>query len=232
MISTGRIFLDRADAGRALGRALDAWRGRGDVIVLGLARGGVAVAFEVAESLGAPLDVFIVRKLGVPGQPELAMGAIASGGVRVLNPEVVRGLRISEADIDRVARDEEQELARRWRAYRGGLAPLAVTGKNVIVVDDGIATGSTMRAGVQALRKLGPARVIVAVPHAPPDAIDALSGDADEFVCLETPDPYFAVGCWYHDFRQVEDAEVRELLERAAMKQKSAGTAAPPPGGS
>jgi predicted phosphoribosyltransferase len=211
----GRIFADRKSAGRALAQALSRFRDVAGVVVLALPRGGVPVAYEVADFLGAPLDVFIVRKLGVPGQPEYAMGAIASGGGRVVNDEVVDALRIDPAAIEAVAQKESREILRREQAYRGNRPPIEVSGKTVIVVDDGMATGSTMLAGVRAMRQLNPARIVLAVPHAPPDTCVTLSREVDELVCLEMPEPYVAVGRWYEEFPQLEDAEVTELLERA-----------------
>lgn len=213
-----RIFADRKAAGRALAQALTRFRGHQDVVVLALPRGGVPVAFEVADFLGAPLDVFIVRKLGVPGQPELAMGAIASGGGLVVNEDVVDALRIEPAAIDTVAKREAREILRREAAYRGDRPPINVMGKVVIVVDDGIATGATMRAGVRALRKLRPASIVIAVPHAPPDTCESLQDEADEIVCLEMPDPYIAVGRWYGNFPQITDAEVREFLDQGTAQ--------------
>lgn len=210
-----RIFADRKAAGRALAQALAHLREVPDVVVLALPRGGVPVAYEIAERLGAPLDVYVVRKLGVPGQPEYAMGAIASGGGRVVNEEVVDALGIDPAAIDAIAEKESREILRREQAYRGNRTPLDVAGKTVIVVDDGMATGSTMLAGVRALRQLHPARIILAVPHAPPDTCATLSREVDELVCLEMPEPYLAVGRWYGEFPQIEDAEVTDLLERA-----------------
>lgn len=209
-----RVFADRADAGRALAEALAALRGRDDVIVLALPRGGVPVGHEIATALGAPLDVLIVRKLGAPGQPEVAMGAIASGGGRVINEEVVRALRIDAQAIEAVTAMETRELARRELAYRGNRPPSVLAGKVVIVVDDGMATGATMLAGVRALRRLQPARIIVAVPHAPPDTCAMVERTADELVCVEMPQPYCAVGRWYRDFRQLSDDEVRGYLAR------------------
>jgi predicted phosphoribosyltransferase len=189
-----------------------------DVVVLALPRGGVPVGYEVAKALHAPMDVFIVRKLGIPGQEELAMGAVASGGVRVLNDPVVRALGIPDYVIDSVVKWELQELERRERLYRGNRPPPNVRGKTVILVDDGLATGSTMLAGVQALRKLGPARIVVAVPVASPDTCELLKEYVDETVCAVTPEPFYAVGLWYRDFSQTTDEEVRELLERSAAE--------------
>lgn len=209
------LFQDRADAGRVLATKLAAFADRPDVLVLGLPRGGVPVAYEVARALRAPLDVFLVRKLGVPGQPELAMGAIASGGVRVLHDNVLKALSITEQEIDAVTAEEAEELDRRERLYRGGRPPLDVRGRTVILVDDGLATGSSMRAAVEALRRMNPLRIVVAVPVGSPDTCGALLEEADEVVCAETPDPFYAVGIWYDDFSQTTDEEVRELLERA-----------------
>lgn len=209
-------FADRLAAGRRLATALAAYRGQGDVVVLGLPRGGVPVAYEVARALGAPLDVFLVRKLGVPGHEELAMGAIASGGVRVLNEDVLEGLRIPPRVIEDVTDIEAAELERRERAYRGGRPPLDVRGRVVIVVDDGLATGSTMRAAVAALRRLEPARIVVAVPTGASETCAMLRDEADEVVCLTTPDPFHAVGLWYDDFRPTTDDQVRALLAESA----------------
>lgn len=189
--------------------------GRDDVLVLGLPRGGVPVAFEVARELGAPLDVFLVRKLGVPGREELAFGAIASGGAVVLNEDVVRSLGIDQATVEAVADRERAELARRAEAYRGTSEPPEVKGRTVVVVDDGLATGASMRAAVQALRRLEPRRIVVAVPAAAPQTCDQLRPEVDELVCAITPEPFFAVGMWYQDFSETSDDEVRELLQRS-----------------
>jgi putative phosphoribosyl transferase len=207
------LFRDRFDAGRRLAARLTHYADREDVVVLALPRGGVPVGHEVAEALGAPLDVFLVRKLGTPGHAELALGAIASGGVRVLNEQVVRMLRPSEV-IARVEEAERRELERREREYRGGRSPLDVRGKVVILVDDGLATGSTMRAAVAALRRLGPSRIVVAVPVGAPDTCEEFAGEADEAICATEPEPFYAVGMWYEDFSQTTDEEVRELLVR------------------
>jgi predicted phosphoribosyltransferase len=209
------VFFDRQDAGRQLGRELSRLAGRDDVIVLGLPRGGVPVAYEVAEALRAPLDVFVVRKLGVPGQEELAMGALAPGGVRVLNRDVVQLLGIDEGTIDLVTQREQEELARREQLYRGNRPPLTVEGKTVILIDDGLATGSTMRAAAAALRQQKPAKLIVAVPVAARATCRQLATEVDEVVCLQTPEAFYAVGQWYADFGQTSDEEVRELLSRA-----------------
>jgi len=213
-------FRDRTDAGRRLAEKLAAYADRPDIVVLGLPRGGVPVAFEVARALAAPLDVFVVRKLGAPGHEELAMGAVATGGVRVLNDEVVHGLGIPEDRIDAVAARELQELARREHAYRDGRAPPDVTGKTVILVDDGLATGATMRAAVRALKQKGPQRIVVAVPAASPDTCAGLNAEADEVVCVITPEPFVAVGYWYDDFAQTTDAKVRDLLLLARQPRR------------
>jgi len=220
-----RVFRDRRDAGQVLAGLLERFRDRSDVVVLALPRGGVPVGYEVARALGAPLDVFLVRKLGVPGQEELAMGAIASGGVVVVNDDVVRGLGIPADVLQRVAEREGQELLRRERAYREGRPPPEVAGKVVILVDDGLATGSSMRAAIQALRRLGPAGIVVAVPAAPSSTCEELSAEVDEVVCATTPSPFVAVGASYWDFTQTTDEEVRDLLRAAA-------TTGPAPGAS
>jgi predicted phosphoribosyltransferase len=207
-------FRNRTDAGRQLAEKLAAYANRPDVLVLALPRGGVPVGFEVARELGAPLDVFLVRKLGVPGYEELAMGAVATGGVRVLNDEIVRGLGISEHEIDAAAARELQELARRQRLYRGDRPLPDIAGRTVILVDDGLATGATMRAAIAAVRQQQPARIVVAVPTASPDTCEALKAEADDVVCAMTPEPFLAVGHWYEDFTQTTDDEVRELLAR------------------
>jgi predicted phosphoribosyltransferase len=217
------VFRDRVEAGDVLATRLGHYArragapqaGAADVVVLALPRGGVPVGARVARALGAPLDVFVVRKLGVPGHEELAMGAIASGGVRVRNEEVVRKLHIDDATLQRVAEAEEQELARRERSYRDQRPPPDLTGRVVILVDDGLATGSTMRAAVAAARRLGPARVVVAVPTAPASTCEQLRLQADEVVCATTPRPFRAVGYSYRSFPQTSDEEVRELLRAA-----------------
>jgi predicted phosphoribosyltransferase len=207
-------FRNRTDAGRQLAEKLAAYANRPDVLVLALPRGGVPVAFELARAFGAPLDVFLVRKLGVPGYEELAMGAVATGGVRVLNDEIVRGFGISEHEIDAVVARELRELSRRDRLYRGDRPPSDVAGRTVILVDDGLATGATMRAAVQALRQQQPGRIVAAVPTASPDTCQVLKAEADDVICAITPEPFFAVGHWYDDFTQTTDDEVRELLAR------------------
>ncbi len=208
------LFQDRTAAGRQLAARLSAYADRPDVLVLALPRGGVPVGYEVARQLNAPLDVFVVRKLGVPGQEELAMGAIATGGVRVLNEDVVQTLQIPEDVIDEVAAREQRELQRRERLYRDDRPPCAVQGRTVILVDDGLATGSTMRAAVAALRQQHPARIIVAVPVGAAQTCAELANEADEVVCVRMPEPFYAVGLWYDHFSQTTDAEVHELLER------------------
>jgi putative phosphoribosyl transferase len=215
-------YRNRSEAGRLLARKLMGYANRPDVLVLALPRGGVPVAFEVAQALNAPLDIFLVRKLGVPGHEELAMGAIASGGVRVLNEDVVRYLHIPDGVIDAVAADELKELDRRERLYRGDRPPLDVRGRTVILIDDGLATGSTMRAAAEALRTQNPAAIVVAVPVAADETCDEFRSEVDEVVCAYTPDPFYAVGLWYEDFSQTSDEEVRELLGRAAASTRGA----------
>jgi predicted phosphoribosyltransferase len=221
-----RLFRDRRDAGTTLAGLLERYRGRSDVIVLGLPRGGVPVAYEVASALGAPLDVFVVRKLGVPGREELAMGAIASGGVVVLNDDVVRGLRIPPELIQLAVEREGRELLRREQAYREGRPMPDLAGKTIMVVDDGLATGASMRAAVEALRQLRPGRIVLAVPAAPESTCQELTGLVDEVVCATTPSPFFAVGESYWDFTQTTDEEVRDLLRAAAPSQSLAAGAA------
>jgi putative phosphoribosyl transferase len=210
------LFADRSEAGRYLASKLGRYAGRDDVVVLALPRGGVPVGYEVARALGTPLDVFLVRKLGVPGHEELAMGAIASGGVRVLNEEVIRALKMPLEAIDAAAQREARELQRREQAYRDGRPAPDVRDRIVILVDDGLATGSTMRAAVRALRKQHPGRIVVAVPVGAPDTCGEFRGEADEVVCARQPEPFFAVGAWYRDFSQTTDEEVRELLQEGA----------------
>jgi predicted phosphoribosyltransferase len=205
-------FVNRRHAGAVLARQLQHFADRPDLVVLALPRGGVPVAFEVAQSLGAPMDVFVVRKLGMPGHPELAMGAIASGGVRVMNEDIFTWYRPSTAAIEAVTRAELTELERRERAYRNGRPSLPIEGRTVILVDDGLATGSSMRAAVLAIRRLRPSRVVVAVPVGAREACEALRAIADEVVCALTPEPFSAVGLWYSDFSQTTDDEVRQLL--------------------
>jgi putative phosphoribosyl transferase len=209
-------FRNRSEAGRFLGRVLESYKDRQDVLVLALPRGGVPVAYEVAQSLNAPLDIFLVRKLGVPGQEELAMGAIASGGIRTLNNSIVQQLNIPTAAIEAATRRESQELERREQLYRGDKPAMDISGHTVIVVDDGLATGSTMRVAVAALRRQNPAKIVVAVPTAAAETCRDLREEADEVVCAVTPEPFYAVGLWYEDFSQTTDEEVTELIHRAA----------------
>ena len=210
-------FHDRADAGRTLARSLHRYRNRPDVIVLALPRGGVPVAFEVARELNAPLDVFLVRKLGVPGHEELGMGAIASGGLRVVNESIVREIGVSQEVVDHVTASEQKELERREYLYRGSRPAPRIEGQTVIVVDDGLATGFSMKAAVTALRQQHPARLIVAVPTAPVETCAELKRMADEIVCPLTPEPFYAVGGSYADFRQTTDEEVRALIGSAGV---------------
>jgi predicted phosphoribosyltransferase len=215
-----KVFRDRREAGRALAAAL-ADEADARPVVLGLARGGVPVAAEIAAELDAPLDVFVVRKLGVPWQPELAMGAIASGGVLVRNEEVLARLPDAEASLEAVRQREAAELAARERRYRGSRAAVPVAGRRVIVADDGLATGSSMIAAVRALRQAGAESIVVAVPVGPPDTCRRIEALCDRLVCLERPRWFMAVGQWYEDFGQTEDEEVSELLEAAARRQAS-----------
>jgi erythromycin esterase-like protein/predicted phosphoribosyltransferase len=216
-----RLFRDRREAGRLLAGKLAAYANRPGVLVLALPRGGVPVAYEVARSLNAPLDIFVVRKLGVPGYEELAMGAIATGGVRVLNDQLVERLGIPDHMIDAVAEREQREVARRERLYRGGRPTLDVRGRTVILVDDGLATGATMHAAIAALRKLQPARIVVGVPTASPQTCEEMRAEADEVICAITPEPFHAVGRWYQDFSQTSDEEVRQLLGQQHMSDRS-----------
>lgn len=223
-----RVFRDRRDAGQALAGLLGQYRGRPDTIVLGLPRGGVPVAYEISRALGAPLDVFVVRKLGVPGREELAMGAIATGGVVVINEDVVRGLGITPETIQRVAEAEGRELLRREQVYREGRPMPELAGRTVILVDDGLATGSSMKAAIAALRRHEPGRIVVAVPAAPKSTCEELAALVDEVVCATTPSPFLAVGASYWDFTQTTDEEVRDLL-RAAADSVPAGAGAQGP---
>lgn len=217
-------FPDRAEGGRWLVRLLDDYRGRPDVIVLGLPRGGVPVAYEVARALGAPLDIFLVRKLGLPGQQELAMGAIASGGTRVLNHHLVRSVGVPKKLVDEVAAHEEAELRRREQAYRGDRPQPPLEDMTVILVDDGLATGATMRAAARSVRARRPQRVVVAVPVGPAETVREMEADVDRVVCLATPQPFIAVGAWYEDFRAPTDQEVRDLLERRSGELPQGGS--------
>jgi predicted phosphoribosyltransferase len=210
------LFQDRYEAGRALGAELKEYADRPDVVVLGLPRGGMPVAAEVARVLSAPLDVFVVRKLGVPGMEELAMGAVATGGVVVVNRDIVEAYRIPAYVVEAAAEGETADILRRERLYRGTNAPLDVAGRTVILVDDGLATGATMQAAVMAVKELGPSHVVIAVPVAPAETVDELRRGADDVVFVEAPQLFFAVGQWYIDFAPVSDEEVRELLSRHA----------------
>jgi len=209
-------FRDRTEAGRVLAAKLGEYANRGDVVVLALPRGGVPVGFEVAKALNAPLDVFVVRKLGLPGQEELAMGAIASGGARVLNRELIRAVGIPAEVVEQVTQEEQRELERREREYRDGRPPVNVRGQTVILVDDGLATGSSMRVAVVALKQKEPAQIVVAAPVAPRESCAELEAVADRVVCALTPEPFGGVGQWYADFSQTSDEEVRGQLRRAA----------------
>jgi putative phosphoribosyl transferase len=209
------LFKDRTAAGQLLAEQLKEYADCSDVLVLALPRGGVPVAFEVAKALNIPLDVFLVRKLGVPGQEELAMGAIASGGVRVLNRNVVRSHRLFEAAIHKTAVREQRELERREKLYRGDRPPLNLRGAIVIVVDDGLATGATMRAAIKAIRQQDPARLVVAVPVSAAETCHDIKSEADQVICAMTPEPFYSVGLWYENFSQVTDTEVRDLLKHA-----------------
>lgn len=211
------LFHDRKDAGERLAARVSELKGIENAVVLALPRGGVPVGAEVARRLGAPLDVLVVRKLGVPGLEELAFGAIARGGVRILKEDIIRAAGLTGSDIDEVVRREEEELRRREEAYRGDREPVDVQGRTAILVDDGLATGATMSAGVQGVRLLGAKEVIVAVPVAPPETCHDLKTVADECVCLYTPESFRAVGEWYEDFEPTSDEEVRELLEHASV---------------
>jgi len=227
-------FEDRRDAGRKLADRFERYVGQRDVVVLGLPRGGVPVAYEIAKRIGAPLDVLIVRKIGVPGHPELAMGAIASGGIRVVDRHVIDALGVSAHEFESIEQQERAELARRERTFRSGRAPLEVARKTVVLVDDGLATGASMVAAIEALRTRRPERIVAAVPVAPPETCAALRERTDEMICLVTPARLVAVGLWYQDFEQTTDREVRELLDAAARElparsAKSAPHAVVPP---
>jgi len=209
-------FRNRSEAGRLLVRSLQQYKNRPHVLVLALPRGGVPVGYEIAKALNAPLDVFIVRKLGVPGHEELAMGAIATGGTRVLSSTVIEQLNIPPSVIDHVVSREKEEIRRREYLYRGNNPPPDASDKIVILVDDGLATGSTMKAAISALRQQNPEKIVVTVPTAPADTCEELKGQADEVICAATPEPFYAVGLWYDDFAQTTDEEVKELMRRAA----------------
>jgi len=209
------LFRDRRDAGRKLAQRLSAYAKRSDVIVLALPRGGVPVAYEVALALNAPLDIFIVRKLGVPGHEELAMGVIATGGVRVINQDIVRTFNVPHGLIEAVVKQELKELERRERLYRGDRAPREIRDLTVILIDDGLATGASMHAAIMGLRAKNPARIVVAVPTAAPETCEAFKHMVDEIICATTPEPFYGVSRWYEDFSQTTDEEVRTLLEEA-----------------
>jgi putative phosphoribosyl transferase len=215
------IFQNRIDAGRKLAEKLTEYANRDDVLILALPRGGVPVAFEVAQKLNAPLDIFLVRKLGVPGHEELAMGAIASGGVRVLNARTIKYLGIPERAIDAVAAIEQHELERREKAYREERPAPDVRGKIVILIDDGLATGATMRAAAVALKQMNPAKIVVAVPVASDETCREFEQEVDAVICAITPEPFYGVGAWYYDFSQTTDAEVRELLQKSGKDFQS-----------
>lgn len=215
-------FRDRVDAGRQLAAALQHYASRSNLLILALPRGGVPVGYEIARALRAPLDLMLVRKLGVPGHEELAMGAIASGGIRILSDDVVAAFGVPERMIATVAANEEEELDRRERSYRDQRAPPAITGRTIILVDDGLATGSTMRAAAAALRSQQPERLIVAVPVAPRETCAELAREVDEVCCLVTPNRFFSVGSWYQDFSQVSDEAVRSLLQSAVKDEEAA----------
>jgi putative phosphoribosyl transferase len=218
------IFANRAEAGLSLAWRLQKYANRNDVVVLGIPRGGVPVAFELAEALRAPLDLFLLRKLGVPGQEELAFGAIASGGVRVLDHRILRALSLRLSEVEAITAQAQQQLERREAAYRGDQPPLSVAGKTIILVDDGIATGASLLAGIRALRQLRPAKIVVAVPVAPAPVCKRLAYEVDEMVCVATPEPFGAVGQFYDDFSQVEDEEVVELLTRNQWAESATAT--------
>lgn len=219
-------FTNRIEAGRLLAEKLQQYSHRTDVLVLGLPRGGVPVAFEIAQALDAPMDIFVVRKLGAPGHREFAMGAIAMGGVRVLNWDVIRVLRISSQEVEAAAVQEQQEIARRELAYRGDRPPPDFTNRTIILVDDGIATGATMHAAVAALKKHRPARIVVAVPVAPPLTLREFQHEADEVVCVSAPPgPFDGVGRWYRDFLQTTDEQVRAIVERGTRYRSANGSA-------
>jgi len=216
------MFRSRVDAGRQLARKLTHYANRNDVLVLGIPRGGVPVAFEVAQAIHAPLDILLVRKLGVPGQRELAMGAIATGGARILNQRLIADAGVTQEQLAETIAAQEVELSRREELYRGVRPTVSVEGKTVILVDDGIATGSSMLAGIEALRTLHPEKIVVAVPVAPSHAEADIGSVADEFICVDQPEWFFGIGEFYEDFSQTEDAEVRALLERSVQTVETA----------
>ncbi|HWH68115.1 MAG TPA: phosphoribosyltransferase [Candidatus Sulfotelmatobacter sp.] len=217
----GPIFQDRSDAGKFLAKRLKRYVEDPSLLVLALPRGGVPVGYEIARALNAPMDAFVVRKLGVPGYEELAMGAIASGGVRVLNEDVVRRLGIPDRVVEAVAAEQQEELQRREAAFRGHDKPLHIQGRKIILVDDGLATGATMRAAIRALGQHNPAAIIVAVPVGAPETCEQLRSEVDELICGQMPEPFFAIGTWYANFLQTTDDEVREFLSRAAEEYRA-----------
>ncbi|MGI2902267.1 phosphoribosyltransferase [Tolypothrix sp. VBCCA 56010] len=214
------LFKDRRLAGQVLAVKLAAYANRADVLVLALPRGGVPVAFEVAKALNAPLDVFVVRKLGVPGQKELAMGAIASGNVRILLEDIIRQEKIATEAIEKVTAKEQQELNRRQTLYRGDRPKLAIAGRTIILIDDGLATGATMRAAIAALHKQQPEKIVVAVPVSSPQTYQEIKSLIDEIICADTPSPFYCVGLWYEKFPQTTDQEVRDLLNQSFRTSK------------
>jgi putative phosphoribosyl transferase len=218
MDQTPFLFWNRTEAGKRLARMLTRYAGRTDIVVLALPRGGLPVGFEIAQSLHAPLDVLLVRKLGVPDHDQLAMGAVATGNVRVLHANIIQAWRISPSAIARATAEQLEELGRRERLYRGARGSPDVRGRTVILVDDGVATGSSMYAAVDALRQLQPLRIVVAVPVAPPETYRELRKKVHEVVCLATPEPFQAVGRWFEDFRQLGDDEVRSILQRSEQR--------------
>lgn len=221
------IFRDRREAGRELARRLQKYAGRQDLLVLGVPRGGVPVAFEVASALKAPLDIFVSRKLGVPGQEELAFGAVARGGTRILDEEIVNAVGLSEEEIERIAARENQELARREQVFRAGRPPLDAEGKTVVLLDDGIATGASIRVAIAALRQRRPAEIVIAAPVVPRATSERLRREADDVIAVHTPKSFYAIGEFYDDFSQVTDEEVIELLRQAASKAPIDPQAAP-----
>jgi putative phosphoribosyl transferase len=218
-LEAAMIFENRREAGKRLAGLLREFADVPDILVLGLPRGGVPVAYEVAKALHAPLDVFVVRKLGVPGQEELAFGAIATGGVRILNPAVMEQAQITDEELESVTAEELRELTRREQAFRGDRPAPQIRGRTVILIDDGLATGATMRAAVMALSQQQPARIVAAVPAAAPETCEAVREHVDELVCAVTPDPFYSVGSWYEDFSQTTDEEVHELLSSMARSE-------------
>lgn len=215
-----KLFKDRTDAGKQLAAALSQYTDKENTIVLALPRGGVPIGYEVAKALHLPLDVFLVRKLGLPWQPELAMGAIALGGIIVYNQDVLSQVDLTQSDIDTVIQKEQKILDERNNKYRSGKAPLQVTGKTIILVDDGIATGATTRAAIKALKQEEPKKLVVAIPLAPPDTYQTICDESDEVICLEKPDPFYAIGAWYEHFDQTSDEEVIELLSKIDKEKK------------